>query len=162
MKILNIFFFQKVDNCKFITRKLSLCQLLHIHWIIIHNVTSLYLPLLKYRIYSAWKCNFNTRGIKLQVLSHFSNMLIKSKRWPSQWGTIIYEQWFAKWFYNKSTLSIQIQINNISFIYQGMLWYWKVRAINNLIDNQNQTKAMSPTKINLTGECINCKKLILL
>ena len=54
--------------------------------------------------------------MKLQILSHFSNMLIKSKRWPTQWGTIIQEQWFKK-FYNNSTLGRQIQINNISFIY---------------------------------------------
>ena len=30
-----------------------------------------------------------------------------------------------------------MQMNNIPFIYQGMLWYWKVRAINNLIDNRS-------------------------
>ena len=118
-------------------RKLSSCQLLRVHWIIIQKVTSLYRPLLKYRIDFAWKCNFNIRTIKLQVLSHFLNMLIKSKRWPTQWGTVIQEQWFEKWFYNNSTLSRQMQMNNISFIYQGMLWYWKVRAINNLIDNRS-------------------------
>ena len=37
--------------------------------------TGLYRPLLKYRIDFAWKCNFNIRNIKLQVLSHFLNML---------------------------------------------------------------------------------------
>ena len=51
--------------------------------------TGLYRPLLKYRIDFAWKCNFNIRNIKLQVLSHFLNMLKKIKRWPTQWGTVI-------------------------------------------------------------------------
>ena len=120
-----------------LTRKLSLCRLLRVHWIIIQKVTSSYRPLLKYRVDLAWKCNFNIRGIKMQVLSHFSNMLIKSKRWSTQWGTIIYEQWLKKWFYNNSTLSRQMQMKNISFIYQGMLWYWKVRVINNLTDNRS-------------------------
>ena len=119
-----IIFFQKVDNCKLMTRKLSLCQLLRVHSMIIQKVTSLYRPLLKYRIDFAWKCNFDIRIIKLQILSHFSNMLIKSKRWPTQWGTIIWEQWFEKWFHNNSTFSRQMQMNNISFIYQGILWYW--------------------------------------
>ena len=104
-----------------LTRKLSLCQLFRVHWIIIQKVTSLYRPLLKYWIDFSWKCNFNIRGIKLQAFSHFLNMLIKSKRWPTQWGTVIQEQWFEKWFYNNSTLSRQMQMNNISFIYQGML-----------------------------------------
>ena len=59
-------------------RKLSLCQLPRVHWIIIQEVSSLHCPLLRYRIDLGWKCNFNIRGIKLQVLLHFSNMLIKS------------------------------------------------------------------------------------
>ena len=62
-----------------LTRKLSLCRLLRVHWIIIQKVASLYRPLLKYRIDFTWKCNFNIRGIKLQVISHFSNMLLKKK-----------------------------------------------------------------------------------
>ena len=62
-----IAFFQKVDNCKLITRKLSLCQLLRVHWIIIQKVTSLYRPLLKYWIDFAWKCNFNIRSINLHA-----------------------------------------------------------------------------------------------
>ena len=76
------------------------------------------------------------RSINLQVPSHFSNMLIKSKSWHTQWWTVIQEQWFEKWFPN-STLSRQMQMNSISFIYQGMLLYWKVRAINNLIDSRS-------------------------
>ena len=72
-----------------LTQKISFCQLFRLHLIIIQKVTSLYRPLLKHRIDFARKCNINVRSIKLQVLSHFFNLLIKSNRWPTQWGTVI-------------------------------------------------------------------------
>ena len=53
-----------------------------------------------------------------------------------------------------------MQMNNISFIYQWMLWYWKVIVITWL--GIDEAKAMSSTKIYVTCEYINCKKLIFL
>ena len=83
-------FFQKVDNCVGCSNtKAFFVPIISCSFIIIQKVTSLCRPLLKYRIDFAWKCNFNIRSIKLQVLSHFLNMLIKSKRWPTEWGAVI-------------------------------------------------------------------------
>ena len=46
-------------------------------------------------------------------------------------GTMVWKVVLKQFYFEQTNAN-----DNISFIYQGMLWYWKVRAINNLIDNR--------------------------